>query len=232
MNKQEAQELLPWFVSGTLSDDENRAVQAFIDSGDITDAEVNELSVFAEAVAEQSQEEVSYNPAILQNVMAQLDEVEQETPLVVGEAVRESSNDTAASTGLLAGLANLFGWSNQTTFGRVALAGQFAVIIALGALLFGQPTETATESVYGTVSGSDNPATMASAVGDIQIAVAPGLSEADFRELLGSIGAEIIGGPNSVGIYKLKLPEGSDIDTVLLELQANAAIPYAQKVTQ
>jgi hypothetical protein len=44
MNRQEAQELLPWFVAGTLNEDESRAVQAFIDSGEISKAELNELT--------------------------------------------------------------------------------------------------------------------------------------------------------------------------------------------
>ena len=48
MTRQEAEDLLPWFVNGTLSHEESRAVQAFIDSGEISQQEVEEVRLFAE----------------------------------------------------------------------------------------------------------------------------------------------------------------------------------------
>ena len=73
MNKQEAQELLPWFVAGTLSAEESRAVQAFVDSGEIASGELDEYALFAEAVQEQTEHEPVFRQTLLNDVMQQLD---------------------------------------------------------------------------------------------------------------------------------------------------------------
>ena len=69
MNRREAQELLPWHIAGTLSAEESQVVQAFIDSGEISSSEVEELSMFAETVASVGEQEPVYNPAILQRAI-------------------------------------------------------------------------------------------------------------------------------------------------------------------
>ena len=101
MTRQEAEELLPWFVNGTLSREESRAVQAFIDSGEISQQEVEEVRLFAETIQEQSAEEPAFNPGIFEGVMAKLDTVEQEavdTPVIVPEPHRtlDQAADQAA----------------------------------------------------------------------------------------------------------------------------------------
>ena len=80
MNRLEAEQLLPWFVAGSLDSAEADAVQAFIDSGEIPQSQLEELALFAESVAETGAEEPAYDPAILTRAMQQLDQLEQAQP--------------------------------------------------------------------------------------------------------------------------------------------------------
>ena len=65
MNRQEAEELLPWFVAGALDAEETRAVQAFIDSGEISAEELESVSALATTVAASAADEPAYDPGIL-----------------------------------------------------------------------------------------------------------------------------------------------------------------------
>ncbi|MEQ8691598.1 MAG: hypothetical protein RIC89_12305 [Pseudomonadales bacterium] len=228
MNKREAQELLPWFVAGSLSADESRAVQAFIDSGEIKQGELEEFALFAEAVNEQTVDEPEFRPELLSEVMSQLDAVEQvqADPAVV---VQESGQQETQSEGLWQKMQSAiadFQWSLTPPLAKVAMAGQFALVIALGALLLMQP-DTQQDAAYGTVSGS-------SSVGqaDLTLAVSATATEAQLRVLLTDLDAQIVGGPDSLGMYKIDLPESADLAATLAALQANALVTFAQPVAK
>lgn len=228
MNKREAQELLPWFVAGSLSADESRAVQAFIDSGEIKQGELEEFALFAEAVNEQTVDEPEFRPELLSEVMSQLDAVEQvqADPAVV---VQESGQQETQSEGLWQKIQSAiadFQWSLTPPLAKVAMAGQFALVIALGALLLMQP-DTQQDAAYGTVSGS-------SSVGqaDLTLAVSATATEAQLRVLLTELDAQIVGGPDSLGMYKIDLPESADLAATLAALQANALVTFAQPVAK
>ncbi|XOV83334.1 MAG: hypothetical protein ACFHXK_21100 [bacterium] len=219
MNRQEAQELLPWFVAGTLSEDESRAVQAFIDSGEISETELNELSLFADTVRTQSEHEPAYNPAILEKVMEQLDEVPQnETsePLIVQE--------TTVQEGLFEKLRKAFQWDATPRMAKLAIAGQFAAVLAL-AVMIGSPDSTNTNepdgNQYRTISG-------AAIAADLLVGFAPGTTETQMRELLMDMDAQITAGPNSIGVYSISLPADADIALIQSELRQNSAIIYVQ----
>ena len=219
MNRQEAQELLPWFVAGTLNEDESRAVQAFIDSGEISNTELNELTLFADTVRTQSEHEPAYNPAILNKVLDQLDEVPQSEapePLIVQE--------TTAQEGLFEKLRKIFQWDATPRMAKLAIAGQFAAVLAL-AVMIGSPDSTDTDELggnqYQTVSG-------AAIAADLLVGFAPGTSEAQMRELLMDMDAQITGGPNSIGIYSISLPAGVDVAQIQTEFGQNSAIIYVQ----
>ena len=229
MNRQEAQELLPWFVAGTLSSEESRAVQAFIDSGEISKQEIDELSLFAETVVEQSVEEPAYNPEILSNVMAKLDDVPQvvvEEPLVVGEA--------GAKPSLWQSLSNWFevkfAWAAMPPLTKGAVGAQFALVVALGAAVMGSPAEdahTSRDSISETVSG---PATAARAP-DIQVLIAPGVAEADFRRMLNDANVTIVEGPSKLGKYGLAVEEGvegAELEATIAKLKANPITAIVQ----
>lgn len=226
MNRQEAEELLPWFVAGTLSDDESRAVQAFIDSGEISKAELNEVALFAETVSEQSAHEPAYNPAILQNAMTELDTIVQEPaeePVIVREPVAEP--------GLFERLKDFFRWDETPAMAKVAIGAQFAAVLALavfvaspdnGGAFFSRNTGD-----YEVVSG-----TTTAARADLTLAFTPGISLDEVTALLTTVEGRIVDGPNSLGMYSIALPEGADLDAARATLEASALTTFVQPAAQ
>jgi len=235
MNRQEAQDLLPWFVAGTLSDEETRAVQAFIDSGAISNDELAELSLFAETVAERAPEEPVYNPAILQRALAQLDGITQEAPeppLVVGEVSQHAGARGRAARdedrpGLIQRVLDALQWSSTPTLARAVVAAQFALLLGL-AVVIGTSSDRAGEGgEFDTVAG-ETPALAA----DFSLSFAPGISEVDARMLLIAHRLNIVAGPSALGIYQVAAPEGADLDSLAAELTASPLVIYLQPVPQ
>ncbi len=219
MNRQEAQELLPWFVAGTLNEQETRAVQAFIDSGEITSTELDELNMFATAVNEQTADEPEYNPAILNKAMAQLDATPQdaiEEPLVVGEAEPQRG-------GFFANLLDRLQWSQTPSMAKLALGAQFAAVLALAVAVAVPGGQDMGGAYYEVVSGT-NPALAA----DFNIAFAPDTTETAVRELLLELDAQIVAGPNSLGMYGIALPAETDLAQLQAQLNSNALVTYVQ----
>lgn len=233
MNKQEAEELLPWFVAGTLDEEEARAVQAFIDNGEINTEELEELGRFARTVSERQASEPDYDPAILRKAMSQLDGITQEAPevpVVVGEVGSDGGAGGRVHTpddgpGLIQRILDALQWSATPPMARVVLAGQFALLFGLAVMIASGPSETLPETGYGTVSGSQT------ALGvDLSLSFVPGTTEADLRALLLEHQISIVSGPSALGLYQAAAPEGSDIDVLVATLDANPLVLYVQPV--
>ncbi len=224
MNKREAQELLPWFVAGSLSADETRAVQAFIESGEISAAELDEIALFAETVNEQHVDEPAYNPAILDNVMLKLDDVVQEAPtepLIVAEPQAHAS----AWEKLVARLQ----WAVTPPVARVALAGQFVLVVALGAAIFANQSSVEEQSEFTTVYGAS---VKSGATADFNIALEPGATVAELQALLGNVEAQIVSGPTSMGIYSIDVADDDQLDAARTVLSEHPITVFVQPVPQ
>lgn len=222
MNKQEAQDLLPWFVAGTLNETEQRAVQAFIDSGEITAAEVDELQLFAEAVTEQSAVEPAYDPTLVDVVLKELDNVPQDLvePVIVAEPQPTES--------WLDRLLQRLQWNSTPRVARMALAGQFAVLVAVGGMVASQTGQDGGGAYYDSVSGP-----VIAAAADIQLAIKPGVTEAQFRTLLSDLDAQIVSGPNSMGMYTLDLGiEDTEIAALTAELKNHPHISFVAEASK
>lgn len=238
MNRREAEELLPWFVAGTLAEEEARAVQAFIDNGEINAADLEELTLFAQTVSERQVSEPAYNRAILQKAMSQLDGITQEAPevpLVVGEVGSDAGASGYAGTGgrnrdespgLLQRLLDALQWSTTPPMARVVLAGQFALLFGL-AVMVATRTEAPGEVGSVTVSGEQVALTP-----DFSLSFAPGTTEAGARALLLENKISIVSGPSALGIYQIAAPAGADLDAVAERLNASPLIVYLQAVPQ
>ncbi len=235
MNRREAEELLPWFVAGTLSDEESRAVQAFIDSGAISAEEVAELEFFASTVAERAPSEPAYDPAILERALSQLDGITQEAPeppLVVGEVGRDAGAHGRRGReddrpGLVQRLLDALQWSSTPTLARVVVVGQFALLLGLALMIGGRTDETAGTGGFETVAGEST-----ALAADFSVTFAPGASEADVRTLLLAHRMSIVGGPSALGIYQLAAPEGADLDALATDLTASPLVVFLQPVPQ
>ena len=224
MNRHEAEELLPWFVAGTLSREEAAAVQAFIDSGEISQRELEEVALFAESVIAQRADEPAYDPAILKRAMTQLEVTPQQAPdepLVVREPQAQPS------TPWWQALSRRLQWSLTPPLAKFAIGAQFAAVLALGALLYANVAGVDEAAVYGTVSG-----TTAAVQADVDVLFAPGVSEADVRAWLLSLDARVVDGPSAMGVYKIALPAGTVVVDVLPALQAAPITAYVKPVAR
>ena len=239
MNRQEAEELLPWFVAGTLDEDEARAVQAFIDNGEISTETLDELNLFAEPVSERQAHEPAYNPGILNKAMSQLDGITQEAPevpVVVGEVGRDGgaggrieAGDSAReqSPGLIQRILDALQWAATPPMARVVVAGQFALLFGLAVMIATGTEEVAPETEFGTVSG-----TGAVLDADLSLSFAPGTTEADLRALLLEHQLSIVSGPSALGLYTAAAAQGADIDALAATLDASPLILFVQPVLQ
>ncbi len=243
MNRQEAEELLPWFVAGTLDEAETRAVQAFIDSGEISTEAIEELSLFAETVSERQAHEPAYNPAILNKAMSQLDGITQEAPevpVVVGEVGRdggaggrigavEGARDE--SPGLIQRILEALQWAATPPMARVVVAGQFALLFGLAVMIATGTEEAAPESnpetAYGTVAGTEGVLEA-----DLSFSFAPGTTEADLRALLLEHQLSLVAGPSALGLYTAAAAPDTDIDALVASLDASPLILFVQPVLQ
>ncbi|MEM6709632.1 MAG: hypothetical protein AAF648_12685 [Pseudomonadota bacterium] len=217
MNRQEAEALLPWHVAGTLSVEEAQAVQAFIDSGEIDAAEIHSLEEFATEIRRVDDDEPAYNPALLDNVMARLDEVPQ-------ESISLASNDAEAPAGFFERLLGSLQWSATPGAARWALGAQFAAITGLVVALVVNPGVSGDE-VYETVAG---PAPVAATLPALSVGFEEGVTEAELRALLTGFDLEIVGGPSTIGLYQIApRAEGVDLAALAAKLEASTVVLFA-----
>ena len=230
MKLSEAEELLPWFVAGTLSDEETRLVQAFMDSGAIPREKIDELGALAVAVDTEVEDEPEYNPAILRNVMSQLDGIVQDKSVqeahVHEKSAQQNLSRAVAKTGtelnLFERVASLVQWSLTPSWAKMTMAVQFSLLVAAVVVFSTSYDGSQSDGGFNTASGN-NP-------GDLTVAFNPSASEADVRALLQQYGANIVAGPTALGIYTIDLADDVDIATVQAELQANSLTTIVQPV--
>jgi hypothetical protein len=226
MNQREAEDLLPWFIAGTLSDEESQAVQAFIDDGGISSAELDTLRTLSASVVERHADDPVYNPAILERAMGQLRSVEQDQPQVP-LVVREASSTTgigSSITGLFQRLLEGLQWSATPPMARIALIGQMALVLGLAAFVgsqqLGEPDVIST-----TVAGTSIEQTA-----DFTLAFAPGATEAEIRALLIASEITIVAGPSALGMYQVAASPHIDLTTAAAALSADPLITFLQAV--
>jgi len=231
VNRQEAQELLPWFVAGTLDDAERQAVQAFIDSGEIAAEELAELAFLNESVAAVGVEEPTYDPQILQRALRQLDGVAQAPRADVPDRLSkpDSSSDPAARpqsapAGVFARMLERLQWSLTPPLARVAIAAQFALLLGLAAalMLSEGPREGTGDGGFEVVAGA--------VAGDFTIAFTPAATAEQIGQLLRDQHASIVAGPSALGIYTLAVPDRATTEQVLHALQASPVTRFVQRV--
>lgn len=221
MKLSEAEELLPWCVAGTLSEEEARLVQAFIDSGDIPQEKVEALRQLADGVEAQVDNEPAYNPAILQRVMTQLDDIVQEK----GETEKVLQNSTSKITvkpNLFERIATFMQWSLTPSWAKMTMAVQFSLLVAAVVAFSVSNKGSPTDGGFVTASGDTS--------GDLTVAFSPNASEADIRALLQQYHANIVAGPTALGMYTIDLADDTDIAATQAALQANAITTLVQPV--
>jgi len=235
MNENRLEQQLAWYVNGTLDDQERAEVDAWLAEHPEARAQLAELEFLQETVAEVKADEPQLDPQGFDRLMSQIDELEAlevveastvEAEPAAKEAIPEPElKPTLPTLGLLERVQQWFNetfqWDMTPAFARVAVVAQFALVAVLGTALF-IPQE---EAGYEVLSGeSAAPAVTEGVL--VEIGIKPDASYAQLQALLKATGARFVGGPNSLGMFRVALPEGTDLET----LSSHEIVIYLQQV--
>jgi len=196
--------LLPWYVNGTLSAEERRQVEAYLERSGHARDEVDLLRALRQQVKDDAVEN-SPGELGLQRLKREIKQTEQ------GPA---ASDRLAGRTITVASF-----WRPLAVAACLVVMVQAGVMVGLGD--FGG--DTVTVGIASGTTGLIEP--------QLQVTFAPDATEADIRELLQSAGASIADGPTALGIYKLRLDTATtSIDEALTTLRANGdVVTFAER---
>lgn len=212
---QRLEQLLPWYVNGTLEAAERRRLDEHFADCPACRAELEAEQAVAEALRAGAEEAPAPHPQQLERLLERLDEAPE--PLPAGAArpwTRLAPRRGARHGG--------HGWQ--------WLAGlQAAAILVLGFLLArGGP---APAPAYRTLA--DPPAATAPAGLRVRVVFAPQASMEQVQGLLAQVGAEIVAGPSPLGAYTLDIPRAAEAEPpqlLLAVLRASPAVRFAEPV--
>jgi anti-sigma factor RsiW len=107
--------------------------------------------------------------------------------------------------------------ARRALWGFAAAAAAVVLLWQVSALMQDKP-----EPGYAPVSqhGSDRP--------EVSVAFSPQLAEAELRDLLRSVGAEVVGGPSAVGLWRLGFADAAARDAALARLTRDPRVESAQ----
>lgn len=194
--------LLPWYVNGTLSAEERRQVEAYLERSSHARDEVELLRALRQQVKDEAVEN-SPGELGLQRLKREIKQAEQAP---AGGDRMAGRTITVASF-----------WRPLAVAACLAVVVQAGVMVGLGD--FG-----------GDVGPASGPTGLPPAV--MQVTFAPDATEAEIRELLQSVGAVIADGPTALGIYQLRLvdAESTSLDEALTTLRANGdVVTFAER---
>jgi hypothetical protein len=202
MTHQESLNLLPWYA--TLDDKQRREMDLHIKGCSECARDLAEIQSMRATIAP-LEEVPEPSPFLLQRALARIDEYE-----------REKAETRAGS--------RFWNWWRLAPHtARVLIAVQALLVFGLGVgvLYYQQRAEE-----YETLAGKQPAATGSR----IRVAFQSGVSEEALRETIRSVNGIVVDGPSALGIYTLRIPEGSEVDKVVAELAANTrVIRFAQK---
>jgi anti-sigma factor RsiW len=179
----ETERLLPWFVNGTLADDELANVQQHLAQCARCQQEVETLRQLQAVCVHESGTDGSV--AIV--------------PAFARLRTRIASATAHAPRSRWSGV--LGGWWQAAPWLRAAIAAQFGVIVLLGVWLIATPPPAG----YRTL-GDAGAAASAPGTGQLVVMFDPHIDEAQLRRLLQASGARIVDGPTAAGAYVLAVP--------------------------
>jgi anti-sigma factor RsiW len=192
------QELLPWFLNGTLDGEEADEVDRHLKECPACRAELESLRVLHAAYVE-----TDLMPEA-EAALARLRPLLQPDPPAAPQRPRP-----AAAAGTV------------PVWMRFALAAQFGVIFALGWEV-AQPDRTGAE--YRTLASASLPA---HAAGSLVVVFDPGATQHDVMRILRQAGTRVVDGPTASGGYVLSVPDGS-LNAALAALRAEPAVVLAE----
>lgn len=237
MNTETFEEQLAWYANGTLSDAERAEMEAWLAEHPEARQHLAEVEFMQGTVAEVAADEPQLNPNGFDQLMAQIDAHEQEQTQdldVVETSIPSEPADELEPVwtgqpkkpGLAQQLRewfeDTFQWNLTPAFARVAVVAQFALVAVLGTALY-LPQE---EAGYEVLSGETGAAMAVEGAVLVDLGLKPNMTLAELQTLLQTNRASIVGGPNSLGIYRIQLADAEPLVT----LRAHSGVVYLQRV--
>lgn len=225
MKHEDALALLPWYAAESLAAHERDAVAAHVDGCAQCASELAELRLLEDAVSEVGTEEPVYRPALLDETLARIERLEriEQAQATVRANFRMPTLVERARARLAVFLESL-SWSALPAYARVALVGQFVLVVALAAALVRAPTETAFETAAGPAATMDETRFSVTFRADATIS--------DVAALLERSDATIVAGPSSLGLYTLAVPDRGAAAAFVERAQASGLVTYVAAVPE
>jgi len=200
-----ADEVLPWFVNGSLEDDERTTVEQHLRECARCRREVELLKQ-------------------LQWVCTPEDSAQDATPAYL--RLRQRIGD-GGGLGALKGRLRMLQhpWSCVPPWARWTIAVQLAGILVLGAMLLRPFGDSSV--LYHTLGAA---ATHASRDGAVVVMFVPDVNESESRRILRAAGARPIDGPTQSNAYVVEVPDQRR-EAILELLRAEPAVTLAQPLT-
>jgi anti-sigma-K factor RskA len=199
LEPQDVEELLPWYVTGRVSREEARGIEAALKTmPDLAD-KLAQVQREREAVARSAEAEEPAPPETLQRLLQQVETTRQwRIPKIEGHG--EAGGWLKAAMG-------------RNAVWQTALAAACVAIVALGVQLYNAPTGDQFK-VAGNINGGGG--------ATLLVTFQPGATAGDIGALLTGLGAKIVDGPKPGGAYIVQVPSGqaSDVEAATSSLLA------------
>ena len=199
LEPQDVEELLPWYVTGRVSREEARGIEAALKTmPDLAD-KLAQVQREREAVARASEAVEPAPPETLQRLLQQVETTRQWRVLRI-HSQGEAGGWLKAAMG-------------RNAIWQTALAAACVAIVVLGVQLYKVPTGDQFK-VAGNISGAGG--------ATLLVTFQPGATAGDIGALLTGLGAKIVDGPKPGGAYIVQIPSGqaSDVEAATSNLLA------------
>ena len=204
---QEAEELLPWYLNGSLSAEERARVEQALEAEPALKAELAALESLSEAVVESSNS-VAVPASDFDLVMQQIDGV---------EAAPVAARAEPAGLSLLESFRSLFAMPAM----RFAAVAAALVVMVQSAAIVGLLVQAPGEGVgYETATGPQ-PVEATAAGPRLLVMFQPEAGLAEFATLIGEIDGSIVEGPSQEGAFIVEIAPDADVDAAIQKLQAS-----------
>lgn len=199
LEPQDVEELLPWYVTGRVSREEARGIEAALKTMPDLAGKLAQVQREREAVSRASETAESAPPETLQRLLQQVETTRQwRVPRI--ESRSEAGNWLKVAMG-------------RNAVWQTALAAASVAIVALGVQLYNVPAgdQFDVAASLKTTGGAT-----------VVVTFQPSAAAGDVASLLSGLGARIVDGPKPGGAYIVELPsdQASEVDAATASLLA------------
>lgn len=205
LNLEDAQELLPWYLTGKLSRSENAAVESMLKGS----ADLREQ---LDSARDQRHAVIDAGDAVAGPSAGNLTKLLQQI-----ESTKQRRYVTATEPSFLE---RTFGaWFAPRPVLQFALAAACVVVVAQGAFLY-KLGELPFQSNGGSYATASDSAATATPAASLIVSFRPEVTTAQLTQMLSEIDATVIDGPKPGQTFVLGLADAAGVDAAIAKLQS------------